>query len=103
MIPQFSLTPRLTDLFHLFQDLEVVVNKLEISLFWSFRLWYHILKLLSWVIGVCQGENLSPVLFSLFLNDLVEFMSKAYNGLTTVYNVAHNVLDTDEISVYLRL
>jgi hypothetical protein len=34
---------------------------------------------------------------------LVEFISKAYDGLTDVYNAAHFVLDTDEISVYLRL
>jgi hypothetical protein len=29
-------------------------------------------------VGVRQGENPSPVLFSLFLTDLVEFISKAY-------------------------
>ena len=34
---------------------------------------------------------------------MVEFISKAYDGLTDVYNAAHFVLDTDEISVYLRL
>jgi hypothetical protein len=54
-------------------------------------------------VGVCQDENLSPVLFALCLNDLVEFISKAYDGLTDVSNAAHFVLDTDEISVYLRL
>jgi hypothetical protein len=37
-------------------------------------------------VGVRQVENLSPVLFSLFLNDLVEFISQTYDGLTNVYN-----------------
>ena len=34
--------------------------------------------------GVRHGENLSPILFSLFLSDLVEFMYNSYNGLSTM-------------------
>jgi hypothetical protein len=54
-------------------------------------------------VGVRQGENMFPVLFSLFLNDLVQFISMSYDGLSDVYNATHFVLDTEEISVYLRL
>ena len=54
-------------------------------------------------VGVRQVENLSPVLFSLFLNDLVEFISQTYDGLTNVYNATHIFLDTEDISVYLKL
>jgi hypothetical protein len=47
-------------------------------------------------VGVRQGGNLSPVLISLFLNDLVEFISHAYDGLTNICNSTHIFLDTEE-------
>ena len=54
-------------------------------------------------IGVRQGENLSPILFSLFLNDLSEFISHAYDGLNDVSEMAHILLSNDEIEVYFKL
>jgi hypothetical protein len=46
---------------------------------------------------VRQGENLSPVLFSLFLNGLVEFMSDAYDGLKEINSAVHDMFETSEI------
>lgn len=54
-------------------------------------------------VGVRQGENLSPILFSLLLNDLSEFMSKAYNGLEHITNITHECLDTNEVDFFLKL
>ena len=46
---------------------------------------------------------MSPVLFSLFLNDLSEFISYAYNGLNNVSDMAHILLSNDEIEVYFKI
>ena len=40
-------------------------------------------------------------MFAIFLNDLVEFMSHAYNGLVDRSTAA--LLNTDEVAVYFRL
>lgn len=51
-------------------------------------------------IGVRQGENLSPLLFAIFLSDLEEHMSKSYDG---VLNVKNLFTDESELSVYIKL
>ena len=55
-------------------------------------------------IGVQQGENLSPIiLFSLFLNDLTEFIAHAYNGLDDISEMSKLLLGNDEIEVFFKL
>ena len=52
---------------------------------------------------VRQGENLSPVLFSLFLNDLTQFMSTKFEGVSTLSEATFDCLSNSDVEVYLRL
>ena len=49
-------------------------------------------------VGVRQGENLSPLLFAIYLNDFKTFLSEKYNGLNTISDSILN-----EMNVYLKI
>ena len=55
------------------------------------------------MLGVRQGENLSPVLFALYLNDLTSFLSDRYHGLETVNNMANELLEDEQLETFIRL
>ena len=54
-------------------------------------------------VGVRQGENLSPLLFAIYLNDFESYVSQEYGGLTFVSKETSRVLDDDVLEMYLRL
>ena len=55
-------------------------------------------------LGVRQGENLSPLLFSIYLNDLKQFLSEKIPGLETIKNETEkNMSDSKAINELLQL
>ena len=53
--------------------------------------------------GGRQGENLSPLLFSIYLNDFESYVSRHYQGLSVISNKTVNNVSIDDAEVYLRL
>ena len=52
--------------------------------------------------GVRQGENLSPLLFALYLNDFELSMSKKIQGLSFLSNLINKHLSNEDVEYFVK-
>jgi len=60
-------------------------------------------KLFACQVGVRQGENLSPLLFAIYLNDFEYHVSRKYKGLSALSDDFRNYLSDDDVEVFFKM
>ena len=54
-------------------------------------------------VGVRQGDNLSPLLFAMYINDFESYIKKEYDGLPFINSEIDRLLGDDMVHLYLQL
>ena len=54
-------------------------------------------------VGVRQGKHCPPLLFSLYLADITQFLVVKCDGLTYIQNLTTEFVDDDQIATFLKL
>ena len=54
-------------------------------------------------VGVRQGDNLSPLLFAMYINDFESYVKKEYDGLTLLNTEIDRLLGDNMLDLYLKL
>ena len=50
-------------------------------------------------LGVRQGDNLYPVLFPLFINEFIKYVSTAYGGLNITQSCYPSLMNSKDIEI----
>ena len=91
--PQHSINgPFLTSIYNLYENAKSCVRKNG-----------KLSENFACNVGVRQGENLSPLLFAIYLNDFEKYLKDNYSGLTLVGEEADRMLSDENIEVFIRL